>query len=137
MKLGISLAIILSFSMSTQAFAGTCSRHEKDKVEYFAENAAKKIVDGFGGGRDIRVSVESCNYNSYSKKYKTQIEIYWNGAAFRNNEYNVDGQLKMKKNGSGAEFAQTFANQAVKDLVFWATLAGGAIVLADLAAESQ
>lgn len=133
--LGVFVAVILSFSMTAPAFAGTCSRYEKDKVEYFAESAAKNIVAEFGGGRDIRVSVESCEFNSYSKKYKANIEVYWNGAVFRSNSYNVDGQLKVKKDGRGAEFSQTYANQAVKDLVFWVTVAAGTIVLADLASE--
>ena len=111
MKMFRFLAItVVFFSVASQAYARSCDRDEYDKAEYFAEIAGKKMVKKYGGGRDIRVNMRSCNYNSYSGIYKTKIEVYWNGAIFRSNNYNIDGELQMKSDGSQAEFSETYAN---------------------------
>jgi hypothetical protein len=125
------------FSFVSLCHARSCDRDEYDKAEYFAEIAGKKVVDKYGGGRDVRVRMNSCNYNSYSGIYKTKIEIYWNGAIFRSNKYNIDGELQMKSDGSRTEFSETYANDNVKDIRFMGYVAGGIIVLGAIVVESQ
>jgi len=117
------------------SFARSCDSNGQDKAEYFAEIAGNEIVDKFGGGQDIRVKVTSCDYNSYSELFKVEIEVYWSGAIFRSNKYNIDGMLKMKSDGTDTDFSQTYANERVKNLRFFRNLVGGAIVLGALAAS--
>lgn len=139
MKNFFCIAMVMSFLFSSfsTCYARSCEKDEYDRVEYFAEIAGKKLVDKYGGGRDVRVSMNSCNYNSYSGIYKTKIEVYWNGAVFRSNNYNIDGELQMKSDGSETEFSETYANESVKDIRFIGFIAGGIIVLGAIAAENQ
>ena len=124
-------------TLSSQAYARSCDREEYDKAEYFAEKAGRKMVDKYGGGSDIRVNMSSCSYNSYSGIFKTKIEVYWSGVMFSSNKYNIDGELKMKSDGRQAEFSETYANSNVEDIRFWGYVAGGAVILGAIAAESQ
>jgi len=115
---------------SSSTLARECNSYERDKAEAFAEQAAKELVDKFGGGQDIRVEVTSCNYNTYSKKFKIGVNIYWNGAIFRSHHYELDGILTVNEDGTQAEFARTWANQRLKDLeTLKKWVVGGIIVI--------
>ena len=109
-----------------------CNQSEWDKAEYYTEIAANKIIDKLGGGQDIYTNINSCRYNSFSKKYKINTEVHWSGVLFKNNKYNIDGELAMNADGSETSFSETFANKKVKDLRFWDTLAKGAYYLGTL-----
>lgn len=129
------LYILLAITiMQTTLWARSCSSNDYDKAEYFSEQAAKEIVDKYGGGQDIRSELRSCKYNSYSKEFKTTINIYWNGSIFSSNNYNVDGVLKFRSDGTLISFAKSYENSAVKDLNF---LIGSVVVFATLANEGS
>lgn len=132
------LAMTLScITLPLQGYAGSCDAYSRDKAEYFAEKAGKKMISEYGGGQDKRVKMTRCEYNAYSETYKLKIEVYWNGSIFRDNNYNVDGVLKLNSDGTDAKFSQTYANQNVKDLVFYRNFAIGTVVLGALIAESN
>ncbi len=125
------LVLTLTFFPSF-SYARSCNGSEYDKAEYFSEKAGKKMVEKYGGGQNIRVNMTSCSYNSYSGKFKTKIEIYWDGSVFSSNNYNIDGELTMTSEGTKAEFSETYANSNVEDIRFWGYVIGGAIVLGTL-----
>ncbi len=127
------LSILLSCSIIGLSYGGECSTRERDKAEYFAEKAGEKIISKYSGGQDKRTKVTSCEYNSYSEVFKLNIEVYWNGLFNRDNNYNVDGVLKLKKDGTPINFSQTYANQNAKDWGFFIKV----IEFADAAAEAQ
>lgn len=131
-----SVLTILAF-IPINSYARSCSSYEFDKAEYYAEQAGKKIISEYGGGRDKRIKLRNCQYNSYSKIYDLAIEIYWNGSTFRDNNYNVDGKLKLNADGTGAKFSQTYASDSVKDMNFWRNMLVGAVVLGSLSSESN
>lgn len=137
MKILYSLVFCFVYSLSSLIHAGSCDSDEYDKGEYFAEKAGIKMVDKYGGGRNIRVIMRSCKYNSYSGKFKIKIEIYWDGSMFSDNRYNIDGELKLNSDGDNVEFSETYANDNVKDIRFWGYVVGGAVVLGAIATENQ
>jgi len=131
------IQVIIFLTFASQANARKCDNDEWDKAEYFSERAGEQMVDKYGGGRDIRVNMNSCNYNSYSGIFKTTVGIYWNGSMVRGNKYNIDGEFQMKSDGSKIEFDETYANSAVDDIRFWGYVAGGVVVLSAIASESN
>lgn len=118
-------------------YGGQCSSDDYDRAEYFAEKAMSQIIDKFGGGRDERMDINKCRYNTYSKSFKLDVSIYWNGLINVGNKYNIDGTLKFDRNGNSPEFARSYANQNVKDLDFWRYVVGGIIVLNALAEKNK
>jgi uncharacterized membrane protein len=120
-----------------QAAATPCSRYESDKAQVLADEAGKRLVGKLGGGRDLRVEVRDCDFNTYNNRFRLKVQIYWNGAIFRDNAYNVDGDLSFGSSGADSEFNQTYANQNVRDLKFWGGLAIGVIGLGVLAGTSS
>lgn len=127
-----SLILLVVFPLT--AIARECDRDEYDKAEYLSERAGAMLVEKLGGGKDKRVSVSSCEYNSYSGIFKTRIDVYWNGIFFSDNHYNIAGELKMNSNGSGVEFSRNYANEAVESLEMWGLLAG-VVVLGVVASQ--
>jgi hypothetical protein len=142
MRMFGKIVFILMFLLGVQVspiMARECTQLEKDKAEYFAEQAAKKIVDKVGGGQDIRAEVTSCEFNSYSRKFKIGVNIYWNGILFRSNHYELDGILTVNDDGSNPQFSRTWANQQFKDmesLKRWAAIGIGGIILLEALSES-
>jgi len=78
------------------------------------------------------VELISCQYNSYSQKYKVAIEIRWNGLIFRTNQYLIRGILKFNLLGEKLRFSQTYANENVKDLDFFQKFGAGLIILSGM-----
>lgn len=129
----ISLFFIL---FSSSALSRPCNQYEYDKAEHLLGKAGEDLVRKFDGGRDIRVNILSCEFNSYSDVFKTKISVYWNGKYISGNHYNIDGEVKMNSDGSGVEFSETYANDAVKSLNFWRAAFAGAVILS-IASENR
>ncbi len=122
---------------SSVAVSGDCEGIKRDKAEYLSSKTGEKLVEKFGGGSNIRVRMTSCEYNSYSDIFKTQVQIYWDGSLFSSNHYNIDGEVKMNADGSDVEFSQTYASDSVKSLSFWRGAIGGAILLGVIVASEN
>ncbi|MDP8079165.1 hypothetical protein [Phocoenobacter skyensis] len=131
------LLVILGISLSINSFARSCDSSEYDKAEYFASSYGKKLANKYPLAKDIRTTLSSCSYNSYSERFKTKVEIYWTGG-FSGDSYNIDGDLIFDSDGTNGHFSSSYKNQNVKDLESWGKfigVVGGAIVLG--AASSQ
>lgn len=133
--LGISSVTVLCGLLST-AYAAPCDNYQRDKATHFAEIKGREIVNNkYHGGKNIITHVKSCEYNSYSKEYKINVEIYWNGVISGDN-YNSDGIMTMDDSGN-ISYNETYRNENLKDYAFNMGLAGGLLVLGALAATSS
>lgn len=132
-KYKLLLIVAVGVMNTSMLHARSCSDFEKDKAEYFAEKAGRKIAAKYEGSKNLRTNLNSCKYNSYSDKYTLDISVYWDGSIFSSNHYNIDGILKLNSDGSNTDFSQTYANENVKDLGF---MYGAAFALGALAAAS-
>ncbi len=124
------LVLIVCFSiciLPCVSFASSCSGSDYDKAEYYAIKAGETVVSKFGGGHNIRVHMESCSYNSYSRNFNVNISIYWDGVVFHSNKYHMNGDVSMDSNGNGAEFKEAYANDQVEELRSFRKWAGGII----------
>jgi len=114
----------------------TCEGAEYDRAGVLSSKVGEILVDKFGGGRNIRVQMTSCEFDSYTKIFKTKIEIHWNGVIFGNHYYRIDGEVRMKTDGSDVEFLQIYANDSVKKLNFWQKgIIAGQLVMGDIATD--
>jgi len=137
-KMKMVLAGLLAALAAGPSFGSSCSSYQSDKAQAISERAARKIVDdSYSGGQDITVTMKSCEYNSYSEKFKTELDIYWNGAFMRSNRYNIEGVLTFDSDGSGAEFSRTYASESVKKFQRNSGIAAGVIVLGAMAAAAE
>lgn len=140
MRQGIVWAIIAvmvwQFAGSA-AFAGECSGLERDRLEELGQEAGQRLVDGYGGGQDIRVTLLECSHNRYSGRWKGEIRVEWNGAMFRSNQYAIRGELTVPADGGKASFSRRYANEAVEGLDFFGQMAATVIVLGVLASDSN
>ncbi len=132
------VSIVLLFSIASLLNASSCSDYEYDQAEALAEQFGNYFVaNDMGGGDNIVVTLDTCEYNTYSKKYKLKIEINWDGAIFSSDHYEVDGILQIKPDATDIYFAKTWVNQEVKNLNFWKDLAAGVIILNNLAQQQD
>lgn len=135
-KLTVSAAAMVAVVASTCVLAAECGSFERDKAQTFAERAGDRVVQKYLGGRDIRVALRGCEFNSYDGKFRVKVEINWNGAIVRSNSYNVDGNLTFDRDGSNSNFSQTYASESVRELSMWGAIVGGVVVLGMLGAEA-
>lgn len=110
----ISIVALSTAFFTPTAIAGSCGSSQRDYAEYVGNKVGRYIVSKAGGGRDQRVRISSCAFNSYSNEYKIKLEIYWAGALFYDNKYNVDGLLTFRKGADTGYFSQTYANEQAK-----------------------
>ena len=120
--------IVFLFSIVSFLSASPCDNYQKDKAADFAEHFGENFVKGTGGGQDIRVNIEQCDYNTYSTQFRLKIDIKWDGYLFSSHHYEVDGILKLNDDGSSGSFAKTWVNQRFDDWQFYRKLVGGTIV---------
>lgn len=135
-KLSILAAAVFAIIASTGVLAAECGTFERDKAQTFSERAGERIVQKYLGGRDIRVALRGCEFNSFDGKFRVKVEINWNGAIIRSNSYNVDGNLTFDRDGANSNFSQTYASESVRELTMWGAIFGGVVFLGMLGAES-
>jgi len=132
-----ALFAIITCLLPLPAIASPCDNYAKDKAAHFADIAGKKIVDGFGGGQNVRVEIYDCDYNTFSEEFDVKIGIYWNGAIISSNSYNIDGILTLTGSGAAANFAEIYASDSVDDLRTMQFMVGGAVALGELSDENR
>ena len=71
--LGIVLIPAL-FMVAAEANAN-CSRSERDRAEHYAQRVGQQVVEQYGGGRNIRINLETCRFNTYSNRYTNEISV--------------------------------------------------------------
>lgn len=98
----------------------------------YGKNAGKEIMEAVGGGQDLRVIIKDWNYEEYASRYEIAIEVYFHGAMVRANEYHVNGELTIDRDGSNGSFARTFANARFQDVENMLNWVGVVVVLGEL-----
>lgn len=102
----------------------------------YADRAGRQIMSSAGGGQDFRSVVKAWSYDSIASEFEIKMEVYFNGSIFRSNNYNVDGVLTVKRDGSNPKFSRTYANSNFRELestMNWiGGIAAGVIVLNEL-----
>jgi len=133
--------LMLFFSVVSVLNASACNNYQRDKAEYFAEKFGNDFVDGIGGGQNVVVKLEQCDYNTYSKQFRLRIDIQFDGALISSHHYEVEGILKVNNDGTTGSFAKTWTNQQFDDLQFWEKVAtgviGGIIILNDMSQQND
>ena len=130
-----------SMSPTSDSAAEAAREHQRQKSisKKYARSAARQIMDEVGGGKDLVVDVTEWDYDSYAHEFEITMEMSFNGAIFRNNNYAVDGVLSVKEDGSKASFARTYSNERFKKLEgrlkFAAGAAATAIILNELSKD--
>ncbi len=116
-------------------------RAEREEIsrlaKSFGNSAGEKIMSAAGGGQDLRVQINNWDYDNQSERFEIKIEVYWNGAIFRDHNYNVDGVLKVDRSGRNSEFSRTYANSNFKDLESTMMWVGAGVALGVLAATQN
>lgn len=110
-------AVCLLLMLSNLCYAAPCDRQEYDKAQHFASIEGEWVVNNrYEGGKNIRTEMTSCEYNSYSNKFKVGMDIYWEGR-YSGDTYNSEGYMEMNQSGSSRHYTETYRNQNLKDYV--------------------
>ena len=115
----------------------------QENTRKYARRAGQQIMNAIGGGQDLIVNHQLRYYDATAKTLEIAMEVSFNGAVFRSNQYKVNGVLTIGENGRNPRFARQAANQKYMDqentMIFLGgalVLAGGAYVLSEMEDES-
>lgn len=110
----------------------------QDNARNYARRAGEKIVSAIGGGRDLIVNHQLRYFDKTAKTLEIAMEVSFNGAFWRSNNYQVSGVLTVNENGRNAEFARQVANQLymrqerIGIITGVIVIVGGAYVLSEM-----
>lgn len=137
-------ALLLSFlSFSANLSAQYIVDAHSSRVKRFAENAAKNLMTQYNPntGSDSYAIVDRWYYYEDIDTYEIHLQTYWMGASTfwgDKKTCNIDGILKVKRDGTNANFTTTYKNQQIKDIESnnnW--LVGSIIALGIISAASS
>lgn len=109
------LAFVSMFLFPFAALAGPCTRAEADRADHFARIGAVEAIAQMGPSRDLRTSILSCDYNTFSNLFRVRVNIQWNGAYIRNNRYWSVGDLTFNFDGTNRRYTEDSASQTMID----------------------
>ena len=127
-----SMFLILILTLSANIYARSCNEDEYDRVKYYADITSNKIVQKYKGGRHIDVKVFSCEYNTYSKQIKAEIEVKWQGEYLSSNTYISRGYLIVDAYDNHGSYKETFANGNLQNFKGLLQLIGYTEIILDL-----
>lgn len=94
-------------------------RREVERLEglavRFARAAANQLMDAIGGGQDLIVRTGEWTFDRSTSRLDIPIEVSFNGAFFRSNQYSIAGVLSVNDDGREPLFARAAANQMYRD----------------------
>lgn len=113
----------------------------RSNMRRYAEDAGRREMDAFNGGQDLRVDIESADYDEGAKLWRLELAIAFNGSINRSNRYEMKGRLTVDKDGGNPSFARSWANANVTD---WESnrqtltiLGAGAVLLGAAASKDE
>lgn len=134
----LSIAMIFIFILIPDlANARICTSDERDRAEHFSEVASKKIISKYDGGKNERIHINSCEYNTYSKKFKVNADIYWDGNWDSSNKYHVNGEFLFGYDGEDTSFKLLHENEQAKEWSDFKFLAGAVIEIGKLTSSNS
>jgi hypothetical protein len=87
----------------------------RSNMRRYAEDAGRREMEAFNGGQDLRVDIESADYDEGAKLWRLELAIAFNGNINRSNRYEMKGRLTVDKDGGNPSFARSWANTNVTD----------------------
>ena len=100
-------AMVLIFGRTKSQLSDKYKRSFSKRV---AKASAGEIMRQAGGGQDLVVDVAGYEYDEELGQFEIDIQISFNGAAIRSNNYQVAGRITVDDDGKNAKFARTGAN---------------------------
>jgi len=110
----------------------------QENARKYARRAGEKIMSAIGGGRDLIVNHQLRYFDKTAKTLEIAMEVSFNGAIWRSNNYQVSGVLTVNENGRNPKFARQIANPNYMDqekIMIAAgvlVIVGGAYVLSEM-----
>jgi hypothetical protein len=112
--LGVKTEMIAS--VEKDVHLKTRSERAED-VRYFVEQALEVIIDELGsflGARKALAYVEEWTYDKRSRSYRVRMEAEWEGPLFDRGDYEIEGILQVREDGSDASFLFTSGNSRAR-----------------------
>lgn len=112
-------------------------RERRDRlVKQYARLAGGQIMKAIGGGQDLIVTAGTWTFDEGMAEFEIPMDVSFNGALFRSNNYRVRGLLTVREDGGHPRFARLEANQNYRDVEDTLTVLGvGMVILNDLNAQ--
>jgi hypothetical protein len=105
-------------------------------VSVYSSAAGRQVMEAIGGGRDLIVRYGDWTFDDRTGRFTVQMNVSFNGAIIRGNNYYVTGVLTVNEDGSAPQFARASANQNYRDaearMTALAFTAGGLMLLSDM-----
>lgn len=78
----------------------------------YADQAGMKVMNSLGGGQDFSTTVRDgdVKYDPVAKEFLIEMGVTFNGKYFRNNQYALNGALKVNEDGTNPRFGITYMN---------------------------
>ncbi len=80
------------------------------RVNLLAKTVGQSIMDNAGGGVNLNTKVKNWNFDKNNNNFTVEVDIYWDGKYFSENQYNVEGVILYKLGDSEYTFSKTYAN---------------------------
>jgi TPR repeat protein len=90
--------------------------YQESLARNFARQTGEQVMAAIGGGRDLRVKVNSWQFDKFTKQFDIELDIYFNGKLNRENNYHLSGVLTIDDKGKSPKFARSYANDKFKSL---------------------
>jgi len=114
---------------------------QESLVRNYSRSAGQQIMEVIGGGQDLIVQPRKWYFDAPANEFEIPMDVSFNGAVFRSNNYQVSGVLTVQQNGSNPRFARLQANENYQGmestLTALAITAAGVMVLADMSEDSK
>lgn len=113
----------------------------ESQARNYARAAGRQIMDTIGGGQDLIVNHRLKYFDATTRTLEIAMEVSFNGAVFRSNNYQVSGVLTVGEDGRNPKFARMAANQNYMDTENTMTALGvtvaGVLILNEMSKQSR
>jgi glycogen debranching enzyme len=110
-------------------------------VRNYSRAAATQLMNAIGGGQDLIVQQGQWYYDTTTDELEIPMAVSFNGLVFRSNNYQLNGVLTVKEDGSNPRFARRQANEnyqnAESTITALVVTAAGIVILSDMSQESN
>lgn len=86
----------------------------EEDVRYFVRETAERLVEELGsflGGRRAVAYVDDWEFDEQRQLYVVEVEVQWEGTLFDRGDYEIEGILEVREDGSNALFELIDANR--------------------------
>lgn len=99
-----------------RAAAARLQEERESLARRYSRQAGQRIMDAIGGGQDLIVQHGQWTFDSATDELEIPMDVSFNGAFVRANNYRVQGLLTIRPDGTNARFARASANKNYLDI---------------------